>query len=64
MRFFGILWVFQTQKMETLSAKLFEEYQRERSVIILLLLTVEGFVRQTGFTEYELKKLENITLEK
>ena len=50
--------------MENYFISLFEDVRHERSLILLLSLTDEGILKQSGFTINEIKIIKNIALEK
>ena len=50
--------------MENYFISLFEDVRHERSLFLLLSLTDEGILKQSGFTIYEIKIIKNIALEK
>ena len=50
--------------MENYFISLFEDVRHERSLILLLRLTDEGILKQSGFTNNEIKFIKNIALEK
>ena len=50
--------------MENYFISLFEDVRHERSLILLLSLTDEGTLKQSGFTINEIKIIKNIALEK
>ena len=50
--------------MENYFISLFENVRHERSLILLLSLTDEGILKQSGFTINEIKIIKNIALEK
>ena len=50
--------------MENYFISLFEDVRHERSLILLLSLTDEGILKQSGFTINEIKVIKNIALEK
>ena len=50
--------------MENYFISLFEDVRHERSLILLLSLTDEGILKQSGFTNNEIKIIKNIALEK
>ena len=50
--------------MEKYFISLFEDVRLERSLILLLSLTDEGILKQSGFTINEIKIIKNIALEK
>ena len=50
--------------MENYFISLFEDVSHERSLILLLSLTDEGILKQSGFTINEIKIIKNIALEK
>ena len=50
--------------MENYFISLFEDVRHERSLILLLGLTDEGILKQSGFTINEMKIIKNIALEK
>ena len=50
--------------MENYFISLFEDIRHERSLILLLSLTDEGILKQSGFTNEEVKIIRNIALEK
>ena len=50
--------------MENYFISLFEDVRHERSLILLLSLTDEGILKQSGFTKNEIKIIKNIALEK
>ena len=50
--------------MENYFISLFEDVRHERSLILLLSLTDEGILKQSGFTITEIKNIKNIALEK
>ena len=43
---------------------LFEDSRQERSITFLLSSTDEGLLKQSGFTDHEIKTLKNLALEK
>ena len=50
--------------MENYFISLFEDVRHERSLILLLSLTDEGILKQSGLTINEIKSIKNIALEK
>ena len=50
--------------MEKYFSTLFEDVRYERRVILVLSLTDEGILNQNGFTEDEIKIINNIALQK
>ena len=50
--------------MENYFNALFEDVRHERSLILLLSLTDEGILKQSGFAPNEVKIIKNIALEK
>ena len=50
--------------MENYFISLFEDVRHKRSLILLLGLTDEGILKQSGFTINEMKIIKNIALEK
>ena len=50
--------------MENYFISLFEDVRHERSLILLLSLTDEEILKQSGFTINEIKIIKNIALEK
>ena len=50
--------------MENYFISLFEDVRHERSLILLLSLTDEGILKQSGFTINEIQIIKNIVLEK
>ena len=50
--------------MENYFISLFEDVRHEGSLILLLGLTDEGILKQSGFTINEIKIIKNIALEK
>ena len=50
--------------MEKYFISLIEDVKHERSLILLLSLTDEGILKQSGFTINEIKIMKNIALEK
>ena len=50
--------------MENYFISLFEDVRHERSLILLLSLADEGILKQSGFTNEEVKIIRNIALEK
>ena len=50
--------------MENYFISLFEDVRHGRSLILLLSLTDEGILKQSGFTINEIKIIKNIALEK
>ena len=50
--------------MENYFISLFEDIRHERSLILLLSLTDEGILKQSGFTNEEVKIIRNIALDK
>ena len=50
--------------MENYFISLFEDVRHERSLILLLSLTDEGILKQSGFTINEIKIIKKIALEK
>ena len=50
--------------MENYFISLFEDIRHERSLILLLSLADEGILKQSGFTNEEVKIIRNIALEK
>ena len=49
--------------MENYFISFFEDVRHERSLILLLSLTDEGILKQSGFTINEIKIMKNIALE-
>ena len=43
---------------------MFEDYRYERTLTLVLSLTDEGILKQSGFTENELKRIKNFALQK
>ena len=50
--------------MEQYFSKLFEDVRHERSQVLLLSLTDPNIVKQTKFTDHELKTVKNVALGK
>ena len=50
--------------MKKYFATLFDDVRHERSLIILLSLTDEGILKQTGFTNREIHLIKSLAVEK